>query len=198
MGKARSRRTMMNRKSRNKIGGLFGRCWNCSPEKKKFKELLKEDREKARGYIVEFVNMTPEKAPSLYQELNDHGKDTMRRYIVDGVSNDEILKDNIRDLSIISDNSRVRILEEATHAKNVKLQEAVQKPEPSAPSAPLELHQRDPKPSDRVTRPENDTRRIGFRLSSSGGKSRRRHRHRRTLHKLRKSRKVRKTKCRRK
>jgi len=202
MGKARSRRTMMNRKSRNKRGGLFGLCLNCSPEKKLFKEKKKIGGREGCKYIVELVNETPDKAPFLFQELNEFDKDFMRECIVDGLVNDAISENQIRDLSSIYTNSTAGILLEVSQRReDAILNTSVQHlPVQETPKSMPVYNKRD-----RVMRVDALPK-SGFfipnkqtsKQTSSGGKSRRRHRHRRTLHKLRKSRKVRKTKCRRK
>lgn len=223
MAKARSRRTMRNRKSRNRRGGLFGLCLNCSPEKKMFKELNEPGNvEKLCEYIVSLVNNSPDKIPSLYNELNDHDKDALHSCIVKGLMKQQITNDKLRDLSLSYTNKTM--LDEA--------QQRLAELAPQAPQAlpfgfgsPQQALPRESLQSDTVLGPQRQmvapggffkpksakplptnveafqnqvANNLGASSAQGGGKSRRRHRRGRTLHKRRKSRKVRKTRCRRK
>jgi len=216
MAKARSRRTMRNRKSRNRRGGVFR--FFISDDKKAFK-----DAQDKCNYIVELVNKSPEKIPSLYNELNEHDKNTLRACIVTGLINDKIVEKNIRDLSLTSNEKKEAIINEANQIKaNQQAQQKEQAPqEERAPQEQQE--ERAPQASDNVFRPNippggpggfykpKPTKPLPTNVEAfqeqlanqdplqpqNAGKSRRRHRRGHTLHKIRKSRKVRKTRCRR-
>lgn len=210
MGKARSSRRMRNCKSRTKRGGGFR--FFISPEKLKFKQAKEAgNKNDLHNYIVEIVNKTPDEIPLLYDDLNQYDKDILRRCIIDGVKTEEILKDNIRDLSTDLSNTKNEIIETAAQEKNEEQQRQNQEvpstglaAEYTAPQRPLDS------PTTHATRLRpligdndqhiHDTPPLkpgGFITPKSGGKSSRRHRRVRTLHKRRKSSKVRKTRYRR-
>ena len=223
MGKTRSSRRMRNCKSRNKrVGGGFR--FFISPEKLEFKRLQElkgaVNKDELRKHIVDLVNKSPNEIPLLYDDLNLHDKDKLRRCIIDGLKNDEIDAVNIRDLSTDFSDTKKGIISTAVQEKKEE-----QKTNQGVTSdlAPFGIgHQEEP--STRITH-KSDTV-LGPRISnvgpggffnsrahksyesdvegymledpstpSSGGKSRRRHRRGRTLHKRRKSSKVRKMRC---
>jgi hypothetical protein len=73
MAKARSKRTMRNRKSRNRRGGLFG-CFNCSPEKKAFKEARDKDEATVCQHISSILDKSDgiKNIQQLFNQLSDN------------------------------------------------------------------------------------------------------------------------------
>ena len=139
MAKARSKRTMRNRKSRNRRGGVFR--FFISPEKKAFKELVETgNNDKLCDFVGQMINA--DKKDIILSQLNENDKKKFTS------CEEEIKKDYENDT--------------------------------------MNPREENPLPPRIRQQPQN------------GGKSRRRHRRGRTLHKRRKSRKVRKTRCRRK
>jgi len=220
MAKARSRRTLRNRKSRNRRGGVFR--FFISDDKKAFKEAPDKC-----NYIVELVNNSPDKLPNLYQELNEHDKNTLHACIVNGLVNNSIQEQNIRDLLPTGNETKKMIVSEAMQQRKKQQEERAQQEKRAQQQerAPQEHQEgRAPQASDNVfihnippggpggfykpkpikplpTNVEAFQEQFNAKLDApspqNAGKSRRRHRRGRTLHKIRKSRKVRKTRCRR-
>jgi len=200
---------------------MFGLCLNCSPEKKAFKEAPDKC-----NYIVELVNNSPDKPPNLYQELNEHDKNTLHACIVNGLVNNSIQEQNIRDLLPTGNETKKMIVSEAMQQRKKQQEERAQQEKRAQQQerAPQEHQEgRAPQASDNVFRPNIPpggpggfynpipTKPLPINVQDyqqqfankeplqqqNAGKSRRRHRRGHTLHKRRKSRKVRKTRCRR-
>ena len=191
MAKALSRRTMRNRMTRNRRGGMFG-FYTPDKFKKEVKKLIKfnemDDKTETEymfdeptytsnfGKIYDIWNkLSPDKkeevASSFVKARNDifgdhkYREDSYKRIIEDLKKTDE----EVNSQSYISKNSLRPPSVEKTEKENAI----------------------------KISLGEIPTSGNPYSVSS-GGKSRRRHRRRRTLHKRRKSRKVRKTRCRRK
>ena len=206
MGKTRSSRRMRNCKSRNKRvgGGLFGdgSCTNCSPIKREFKRYYYKEGH----FLCDYVNsLSAAKINALYGNLNDTERQVFINCIFENYINGVAIPTDIE--STIS--SAVNELIDRRSKRLHRLS-----PNPQFNQSPVILStgsstgSEDPSTPDdddddddddghdnvdddregllpkRITRPASGT--------SSGGKSRRRHRRGRTLHKRRKSSKVRK------
>ena len=194
MAKARSRRTMRNRKSRNRRGGLFGRSIE-EKFKNDVKKLIQfhELKDKTKtgeteyqfdepGYtsnfqlIYDYWRKIPEEqkksvAAYFVKTPNSYRRTDYERIIKDLEKTDSKLKNPLYSVSVLLPPS------------------AEKKENPSVEEPPsVEEEEKQIRTSISFGSP-------GY--PSSGGKSRRRHRRGRTLHKIRKSRKVRKTRCRR-
>ena len=145
MAKARSRRTLRNRKSRNRRGG--------GVELENFRQInALNDNDKLCNFV---------------QQMIDTGK---KDILINELSENEKQKFNECEQKIDEENKN-----DFLPKKIVKQEKKIVKQEEEENPLPPRI-----------------------RPPASGGKSRRRHRRGRTLHKRRKSRKVRKTRCRRK
>ena len=195
MAKARSRRTMRNRKSRNRRGGLFG----FSKEEKfkeevkkliKFNEMADTTATGKKQYMFDEPLYTSnfQNIYDLWTKIPKNDKKSVGEYFVK--ARDDILVDHSYRVEpykrIIADLVEM----ETTLDSNPIMWTTVLRP-PSVVRNEKEIKQKmieEEQLSDLSTPHPVD----------GGGKSRRRHRRGRTLHKRRKSRKVRKTRCRRK
>jgi hypothetical protein len=217
MGKTRSSGRMRKYKSRNRRGGLFGLCLNCSPEKKMFKK-LKTNIPQLCGHVN---GLMLDKQNSLYDELHkpEEKYNFIHCLVQSHVNTDkysESIKDDIKKYEnrqqLIQENIRQekeRILDEQTkHREYLKsMPRKAEDPVVRTTGSTRGLggfHKpiKDTILPDDVADYQYTTQDMNFRTryipysegaDSEGGKSRRRHRRGRTLHKRRKSSKVRKT-----
>jgi hypothetical protein len=235
MAKARSRRTLRNRKSRNRRGGVFR--FFISDDKKAFKEARDNandfDKIALYRYIFNSLNSENgiEKIQKLFGDLSTTARDVSPWF---GISDRQILvnciaemiiknfitDDKVKDISFYSDINKAK-KEIESKAQNLKLNiESMEKltsesvkPTIGFKNPTEQLKQlkekidKEQKAEETLRQELKPTQRVNQNseihdktplLISDGGKSRRRHRRGRTLHKRRKSRKVRKTRCRRK
>jgi hypothetical protein len=197
---------MRNCKSRTKRvgGGLLGdgSCLNCSPEKKKFKR-LKYDMGTVQDMEKFLRNLSVEQINLLYNELNDRDDkpEFIRRLAEiykteEGIPKgfDEQIKARI--IVVMKDEAEAQVSTPPPQSfdDNAFNSEAAAPAQPSAPTLDSEhVEVTDPstgKPG--MQRVPIKGPGGGFKNPRIGGKSRRRHRRGRTLHKRRKSSKVRK------
>ena len=220
MAKARSKRTMRNRKSRNRRGGMFG-CLNCSPEKKAFKEARDTNEASVCQHISSIIKGDNgiNNIQMLFNQLSDTVKTGDIWY--SSKNDKEILTHCIAKMDIydsifkgLPNNSdlkgKLKIQKETLdeqlrqqELREIRLREQEEQQQQQRQERVVQDH-------DNHNGPKKKIENIGFRYprpisntalnpnSQNAGKSRRRHRRGRTLHKRRKSRKVRKTRCRRK
>ena len=221
MAKARSSRRMRNCKSRNKRvgGGMFGdgSCINCSTIKRKFKKYYYKESH----LLCPYVNtLSSDEINALYRELNDK-EQTERKVFISCIARN-YMHDNASIPADIESGIRIAIKEQIEYARPIEAarQKAIidhqndtelheirtkyYKQNPHLNQSPVILSTGSDDPfTPAPEKDEDEDNPLPPRIkhphpTSSGGKSRRRHRRGRTLHKRRKSRKVRKTRCRRK
>ena len=190
MAKARSRRTLRNRKSRNRRGGGFR--FFISDEKKAFKEARDTDEATVCKHINNILQDNSDgtaRIQTLFDELSDtpimsHGWTTGnndRGILINCIAN-MFTKDKITntDIELFDKNLKDAINSNIQKKinKNKEVQLRIERGQMKGPGFHTPKLYTAAQPQD-------------------AGKSRRRHRRGRTLHKRRKSRKVRKTRCRR-
>ena len=193
MAKARRTRTLRNRKSRNRRGGLFG---FSDVEKFKaklesvasIKQIIHECREE-KNCKIDPDNLGNIQKQTLEEKIvkiltsNEPGVKELKEYITN-LGDDDL--DRLKDELYQAEKSFVYI----NVAAMCKSEEILKKAKKRLQDA------KDAKDAD--TMADILKQDVTQGVKQGGGKSRRRHRRGRTLHKRRKSRKVRKTRCRRK
>ena len=190
MAKALSRRTMRNRMTRNRRGGMFG-FYTPDKFKKEVKKLIKfnemDDKTETEymfdepTYISNFG-----KIYHIWSKLSLDEKEEVGSSFVKA-------RNDIFGYHKYREDSYKTIIEDLKQTDKKVNSESYTATNSLRPPS---VEEKEKKIAIKILLGEIPT---GYGHSvSSGGKSRRRHRRRRTLHKRRKSRKVRKTRCRRK
>jgi len=185
-----------------------GSCLNCSDEKKEFKR-LKYERVGYPNEMRDFLeHLSVEKKYLLYNELNDsEDKPMFIGRLADIYKTEEGIPIEIdgpikaRIITVMKDEAEAQPLAKQPQAFSAAFKQQAP-PAPAQPSAPTTgreyVKALDPSTgiigmSRGPKEPGGGFKKFGVPTSPSGGKSRRRHRRGRTLHKRRKSSKVRKT-----
>ena len=176
MAKARRTRTLRSRKSRNRRGGLFG-----ISDVEKFKEKL-------------------ERVASIKQILDECREQKNCKIDPDNLNPTQKLNLKTNIVKILDNNADPSVSDLKNYIKGLSeddynnLKDKLYQAEKSFVYTNVAIMCR----NDKILQQAKDANTMADILAQGGGKSRRRHRRGRTLHKRRKSRKVRKTRCRRK